>query len=86
MDTVGVFEAKAHLSMLLERVAQGEKITISKRGVPVAVLSPVKADDSAQKRKEVFEKIKKFRQKLNKAGRGLSYEEIVECIKEGRKY
>jgi len=86
MDTIGVFEAKAHLSMLLERVAQGEKITISKRGVPVAVLSPVKADDTAAKRKEVFEKIKKFRKKLNSGGRGLSREEILDYIKQGRKY
>jgi prevent-host-death family protein len=38
--TVGAYEAKTHLSQLLERVAQGETITITKHGKPVAVLAP----------------------------------------------
>lgn len=41
MDTIGAFEAKTHLSALLERVAKGETITITKHGVPAAVLAPV---------------------------------------------
>ena len=40
METVGAYEAKTHLSHLLERVIQGEHITITKHGVPVAVLQP----------------------------------------------
>ena len=40
MDTVGAYEAKTHLSKLLERVAKGEHITITKHGIPVAVLQP----------------------------------------------
>jgi prevent-host-death family protein len=43
MHTVGAFEAKTHLSQLLERVSRGERITIEKHGVPVAVLQPVDA-------------------------------------------
>ena len=39
--TVGTFEAKTHLSALLERVARGETITITKNGVPVARLAPL---------------------------------------------
>ena len=38
--TVGTFEAKTHLSELLERVRRGERITITKRGVAVAVMVP----------------------------------------------
>ena len=42
METyVGSFEAKTHLSALLERVANGEKITITKHGKPIAKLVPV---------------------------------------------
>ena len=37
---VGAFEAKTHLSKLLERVRQGDRIVITLRGVPVAVLIP----------------------------------------------
>ncbi|GMU41977.1 MAG: hypothetical protein AMXMBFR23_28430 [Chloroflexota bacterium] len=40
MHTVGAYEAKSHLSALLDRVAAGESITITRHGVPVAVLSP----------------------------------------------
>ncbi|MCL4368756.1 MAG: type II toxin-antitoxin system prevent-host-death family antitoxin [Actinobacteria bacterium] len=41
MTSVGAYDAKTHLAQLLERVAQGERITITRHGVPVAVLSPV---------------------------------------------
>lgn len=38
--TVGVHEAKAHLSDLLRRVEAGETVTITRRGEPVAELRP----------------------------------------------
>lgn len=40
MQSVGAYEAKTHLPRLLERVARGETITITRHGVPVAVLTP----------------------------------------------
>ena len=40
-STVNVHEAKTHLSRLLERVANGEEVTIAKAGKPVARLVPV---------------------------------------------
>ncbi len=36
MDTVGAFEAKTHLSDLLDRVERGERFTITRHGKPVA--------------------------------------------------
>ncbi len=47
METVGAFEAKTHLSALLERVAKGESFTITRHGTPVAVLAPVEQRDDA---------------------------------------
>jgi len=41
MDTIGAFEAKTHLSALLDRVADGERITITRHGMPVAMLVPI---------------------------------------------
>ena len=38
---VNIHEAKTHLSRLLQRVAQGEEVTISRAGVPVAKLIAV---------------------------------------------
>ena len=37
---VGAFEAKTHLSRLLAAVERGERVTITRRGKPVAVLVP----------------------------------------------
>ena len=42
MDIIGSFEAKNHLSALLDRVSKGESITITRRGLPVAMLVPPK--------------------------------------------
>ncbi len=39
---VNIHEARTHFSKLIERVMQGEEITIAKEGRPVARLVPVK--------------------------------------------
>lgn len=42
MTAVNVHEAKTHLSRLLARVEAGEEILISRSGIPVARLVPVR--------------------------------------------
>lgn len=46
MITVGAFEAKTHLSALLDKVAEGEEVLITKHGKPVARM--VKAEASSR--------------------------------------
>jgi prevent-host-death family protein len=46
---VNIHEAKTHLSRLLQKVALGEEITITKAGVPVARLSPLGSAATARK-------------------------------------
>jgi prevent-host-death family protein len=41
--TVNIHEAKTHLSRLLEQVAAGERVVISKAGTPIADLVPHQA-------------------------------------------
>lgn len=41
MTEVGVYEAKTKLPRLLDEVAKGRRITITKHGAPVARLVPV---------------------------------------------
>lgn len=41
MIEVGAFDAKTHLSSLLDRVSRGEEVLITRRGSPVAKLVPV---------------------------------------------
>jgi len=38
---IGAFEAKTHLSELLEKVGQGKTFHITKRGRPMAELRPI---------------------------------------------
>ena len=80
MQTVGSYEAKTHLPRLLDRVAQGERITITKHGVPVALLVPVDADKTRGAR-EVIDEIK-----LSRKGRKLKGVTIRDLIREGRRF
>ena len=41
---VNIHEAKTHLSRLLEQVAAGERVVISKAGTPIADLVPHQAE------------------------------------------
>jgi prevent-host-death family protein len=43
MKTVSVHEAKTHLSRLLERVAAGDEVVITKSGKPYARLVAIKS-------------------------------------------
>lgn len=46
MSTTNVAEAKAQLSMLIERALAGEEVVISKHGKPVVRLVPFERDTS----------------------------------------
>jgi prevent-host-death family protein len=75
---VGAYEAKTHFSRLLERVARGESITITRHGKPVAKLVPA---DAVRKRpvKEVVDEMLEARK-----GRRLGGLTIKDMIREGR--
>ena len=81
MAVVGAFEAKTHLPKLLERAQQGEEITITKRGVPVAVLGP---PPSMQKKDfvELFAEMKELR-KGRTPPPGMTIRDMIE---EGRRF
>jgi prevent-host-death family protein len=79
MGRVGAYEAKTHLSRLLERVAEGEWITITKHGQPVAILKPVE-DRRKRVLDDVVADIRRFR-----SGRDLEGDSIRELIEDGRR-
>jgi prevent-host-death family protein len=79
MDSVGAYEAKTRLSKLLDRVMKGERITITKHGVPVAVLQPADSEKSADV-KTVISEIVGFRKKHSLKGHT-----VKDLIEEGRR-
>lgn len=81
MRTVGAFEAKTRLSELLDRVAAGEQITITRHGTPVAVLAPIKTTMTREEKDKVVAEIRRLRKGIRLGG--LS---IKELVVEGRKY
>jgi antitoxin (DNA-binding transcriptional repressor) of toxin-antitoxin stability system len=79
MLEVGAYEAKTRLSELLDKVEAGESITITRHGVPVAVLSrPPRARKMTVE--EAIAAGREFRR-----GRHTSHEEIRAWINEGRR-
>ncbi len=44
MKEIGAFEAKTHLSELLDLAELGERVRITRRGKPVALLIPVREE------------------------------------------
>jgi len=80
MKTVGAFDAKTHLNELLRRASKGETIQITRRGIPVAKLSP---PDSSQKEDAhtLAASIRRLRR-----GATLGKLSIRELIDEGRRY
>jgi prevent-host-death family protein len=79
MRTVGAYEAKTHLLRLLDEVAKGETITITKHGTPVAVLSPPTRQRMSAS--EAIAALRAFRQ-----GKTLGDMSVRELVEEGRRY
>jgi prevent-host-death family protein len=81
MASVGAFEAKTHLSDLLDRVARGEKIIITRHGVPAALLVPVEATDAKPTHQEIVEGLRALRKRV-KPGKM----SVRDMVREGRRF
>lgn len=79
MRTDGAYEAKTHLSQLLEEVARGGQVAITKNGTPVALLVPVPSMQKPEAR-EVIRQLREFRREVTLGG--ISVREMIE---EGRR-
>jgi prevent-host-death family protein len=80
MTTVGALEAKTHLNTLLRKVARGETIQITLRGIPVAKLVPADSEEARDPR-DVVRDIRELRK-----GVTLGKIRIRELIEEGRRH
>jgi prevent-host-death family protein len=79
--TVGSFEAKTHLAALLDRVAKGEKITITRHGIPIAVLVPMAEAETKLSHKEIVEGMRALRRRIKP-----DVMSVKDMINEGRRH
>jgi prevent-host-death family protein len=81
VPSIGAFEAKTHLSDLLDRVARGEKITITRHGVPAALLVPVTETAPKLTHQEIVEGMRALRKRVKRGKMS-----VREMVNEGRRF
>lgn len=85
--TVSAFEAKTRFGELLERVARGEEIVITRHDKPVARIVPEGAQRLEDVRRAVAG-LRELQQRIARRGKGkvrLSDQEVRAAIEEGRR-
>lgn len=82
MTAVGSYQAKTHFPELLDRVVQGEKILITRRGLPVAMLTQPPQQVARDVRQVVADMLA-YRDKQKRTIGKLTARELIE---EGRRF
>lgn len=87
MATITAFEAKTRFGELLERVAKGEEVVITRHDKPVARIIPEGAASLNQVREAVLrlDRVRQAIHKRTKRQAKLSDSEVRSAINEGRR-
>ena len=81
MERVGIYDARARLSELVEKVEAGEEVVLTRRGQPVVRMVRAREDQRAKARAQAVRRIHELRRRMNlKIGR----EEVRRAIAKGR--
>lgn len=85
--SIGLFEAKTHLSELVARAEQGEEVVITRHNRPVAKLVPFAPAPpiDMQRRLQAVKRLQALGATVAARGGPLTREEIGEWIREGRR-
>ena len=81
MESLGAYKARTHLPRLLDRVARGESLIITRHGRPVARMVPVEHDDherAGRAARRIFER----RGRLKRA----PLAELMDTIHKGHRF
>jgi prevent-host-death family protein len=81
MASISYYEARTHFSELLDQVALGKRILITRHGRPAALLSPPPAEQ-ARDVKDVIGEMKALR-RGNTLGKGVTIRDLIEA---GRRF
>jgi prevent-host-death family protein len=80
VESIGAFEAKTKFSSLLERAKHGERMTITQRGKPVAMIVPFAPERSARTQ-DLVDRMRRLAE-----GQTLGDLDIKEMINSGRRF
>jgi prevent-host-death family protein len=83
MDTITLFDAKNRLSALIDQVEEGQEVTITRRGKPVARLVPVTPEGDTGR--NAVEKLRALRQSIAARGEMFTWDELKGYRDEGRR-
>nr|WP_294512385.1 type II toxin-antitoxin system prevent-host-death family antitoxin [uncultured Rhodopila sp.] len=83
METVTLFDAKNRLSSLIDRVEDGQEVTITRRGKPVARLVPVIPE--ANRARDAVAKLHALRESIAAGGESFTRDELDAYREEGRR-
>ena len=81
MQSIGAYEAKTHLPRLLDRVAGGESVVITRHGHPVARLVPVE-NEARDRARHAARRIIERRARLDRT----SISELIDTVHEGHRF
>jgi prevent-host-death family protein len=82
MTTISFYEARTHLSELLDEIAKGKTVLITRRGKPAALLAPPPQEGRRDVRQIVKEMLELRDRKGPTLGGHLTIRELIE---EGRR-
>jgi len=83
MTTIGFYEARTRFSELLDAVANGKQILITRRGKPAAIIAPPPKQESA----DVSEVVNEMLRLRDREGPTLGDEVTLrQLIEEGRRF
>ena len=87
MESVGLFEAKTHLSELIARAERGEEVIITRHNKPVAKLVPITevSPELVARRLQLLNELQSVGREAEKRGGPITVEEILAWRDEGRR-
>ncbi len=81
MKTIGAYEARTHFSEVLREVERGETVTVTRHGVAIARIVPIR--DAMTDASSVIDALRRFREEQHvRLGPGITIRELIE---EGRR-
>jgi prevent-host-death family protein len=87
METVGLFEAKTHLSELIARAERGEETIITRHNKPVAKIVPISkvSPELVQQRLEAVKGMQAIGRQMIARGGPITEDEILQWVRKGRR-